>query len=543
MDFAQARVFIQRAWMLAEFSERVLPLYVNIHLALGDLEAVRDAYKRLGMKKADQNDIPTALKYFQSSMYTYSRYQRGDKYQYDYDILTRIAQLARLYRFPPRRQPTFSPQRKIKVAYLTYLMWCTTSVFQRINLLLAQFHEKSRFEVAFFSLDPESTFEDKHLPRFVRDHQCKLIAVPDSNLLTGEVEKIVWLATQIYNFKPDLLVTNAGLADLRHYFLVSLHPAPLKVAAVYGPPPQFVAPDFDWSIPSARHPFIDSPCPCSFVELEPGLPERAQLEFCHRLHFSIPQDAIILVSAGRVPKFQSVEFWRAILAVLGQHPTCYYLVIGVQKEELPFLTELLTPEIESRLRFLGWIQDYIKVLGMADIVIDTFPSGGGFTLMDAMALGIPVVSFTNNYSNEFNQTDWSVAEEFVLIPDLLVERGNFAQFQSVLAQLIQNQAYRLCLGEHCKTEIYQLRGNPERMVRNYEAIYCTILKDNDLKRKVAQKYTWKNLYRLDNVKNRIKLWLLKTLPTRYYQVLGFGYRLAMRIKRKLFRTPKSLCVK
>jgi len=68
------------------------------------------------------------------------------------------------------------------------------------------------------------------------------------------------------------------------------------------------------------------------------------------------------------------------------------------------------------------------------------PSGGSVVLMDAMALGIPVVSFKNNYMKLFDQTDWSSAEEIIPIADLLLNRGDFTQMKSLLTKLITDQA-------------------------------------------------------------------------------------------------------
>jgi hypothetical protein len=101
--------------------------------------------------------------------------------------------------------------------------------------------------------------------------------------------------------------------------------------------------------------------------------------------------------------------------------------------------------------------------------------------MDAMALGIPVVSFKNNYMRLFDQTDWSPAEEFIDIPDLIVQRGNFKQLKSLVSKLIDDPGYRLKIGEACEQKIHSTKGNPERMVRKCENIYVEVIR-----RKVAQ---------------------------------------------------------
>src|SRR5258707_1986169 len=43
-----AKVCIQRAWLLSGFAADLLPLYVEIHLKLGDIAEIKEAYKRAG---------------------------------------------------------------------------------------------------------------------------------------------------------------------------------------------------------------------------------------------------------------------------------------------------------------------------------------------------------------------------------------------------------------------------------------------------------------------------------------------------------------
>ena len=144
----------------------------------------------------------------------------------------------------------------------------------------------------------------------------------------------------------------------------------------------------------------------------------------------------------------------------------------------PWLTYFSSPGVRSRVRFLKWEPNYLKILAMADIVIDTFPSGGGFVLMDAMALGIPVVSFGNDYMKRFDQTDWSVGVEIISIPELIIERGDVDAFQLLVSRLIADPAYRRRTGEECRERIFQDRGHPERMVKRYENVYRKILEEN-----------------------------------------------------------------
>jgi glycosyltransferase involved in cell wall biosynthesis len=124
---------------------------------------------------------------------------------------------------------------------------------------------------------------------------------------------------------------------------------------------------------------------------------------------------------------------------------------------------------------LGWRQDPLNLFCLADVVVDTFPLGGGHVLIEAMALGIPFVSFENDYMKQFDPTDWSVADEFVSIPELIVKRGDFEQFKCVVSNLIEDKSYRSKMGKICREQIHLSMGSPEKGVRYFESILLDII--------------------------------------------------------------------
>lgn len=470
-NLPQAKIFIQRGWLLSQFDEDLLLLYVDINSAADDVEAIKEAYKRVGMKKVSEQNVGEALKYFTSSMYSYFEHKRLDKYEYDFEMLEGIKRLAEPDRFAPAFKPGDLNSRKVRLAYLVYGILHDGSVMVKINRLFAEFHDKSRFEIAFFI--PE---EKKRVLKWkqavknldaIRDYGCDVFLAPN---ISDQGERLRHVARQIHEFQPDAMVTSALLADLGHFYIASLSPAPVTIGFSQGPPPQFVSPDLDWSIAWTKHPLIDSPCNCSLVPLEVDLPDAETITVCAKDQLNIPEEGTVLMSGGRYVKFQNPDFWKTIVDILCANHNIYYVAIGLDQKP-DFLNELLTPEIEERLRFIGWSGDYLGTLGLADIVVDTFPSGGGVVIVDAMALGIPVVAFRNNYLKLFDQTDWSPAEEFIEMDDLIVERGDFAGLKHVISKLMSDKDYYREISEQCREQIHLSRGNPERMVLRCENIY------------------------------------------------------------------------
>ncbi|WP_335222367.1 glycosyltransferase [Nostoc sp.] len=473
-NFQQAKSFIQRAWLLSDFSRDLLPLYLEIHKSLDDITSIREAYKKLGMKSAAEQKITETINYFQLSMNACGNHQILDKY--DLDVLAELNRLAKLYCFDPVLRTGVLTTRKIRLAYLLpgTLDVNVKCFIHRISNLFAKFHARSFFDVAFFVPDLNyHIIQCQHSIdniEIIKNHGCQVV-IPETE---NSEELIFEVANRIYSYQPDILVINTLLADLRHYFIAALRPAPIVINFNQNSPPQFVMSTLDWSIAWTKHSLIDAPCNSSLVNLEVDLPHRESVNYYSKQFLGIPELGTILISAGSQSKFQEPDFWQVLVDILNIYPDVYYIVLGVNTE-IPFLNQLLIPEIKERVRLIELTEGYLEILSLADIMIDNFPSVEGVIVMDAMSLSIPVISFEHNCIEEFDQTDWSLAKELGLISDLLVEHRSFYQFKLLLAKFIKDKELRIKLGNICKEQIHSMRGNPERMVRHCENIYVKII--------------------------------------------------------------------
>jgi hypothetical protein len=474
----QAKLFISRAWLLSGFSPKVLPLYTEIYSALDDIAGIREAYKRVGINFASKGEVSEALEYFDRWQYAYMQSIRLDKYDYDFDILGWVEKLAEPYRFATRLRSDALSGGPMRVAYLIKGITDRGSSLARINLYFAQYHDHARVEPMFFVPEAEYTVNAtpcglEHLQLFTR-LGCKVTMAPNFRRLQ---DRLLAIATMIYDSRPDILVLSAALAEFQHYFIASMRPAPVVIGLIQGPPQQFAPPNLDWSIAWSRHPLIDSPVSSSLVDMQFELPRRSEITPLKKLDLDIPDDALIIGTGGRHVKFQDPQFWQAIIELLDAYPQLYYLALGVEESQIPFLPGLVSPETKSRIRFISWRgADYLKALCLADIVIDTFPSGGGSVLCDAMALGIPIVSFKNDYLKRYDQTDWTPAEEFV-IPEAIVARGDFDAMKRLVSKLIEDPNHRAELGQRCQVHVSQLLSDPAQPVRKCEDIFVRVLEE------------------------------------------------------------------
>jgi Glycosyl transferases group 1 len=518
----QAGAFAERAWLLSDHAPELLPAYLEVQAARGNVEAARAAHKRVGMRYAAAGDIVAALKHFNLHHYAYQQAGQGDRYDYDLDILNAIEHLAQPFRPNGDRDPGPSDETgKIRVAYLVFGATHSESVIVRCLCSFARFHDNARFDARYFVPDRRPLFEERALSHFL-DLAIKRLEKSGAAVVrtttAGELDSLLETAASMAQFQPHLLVTAAALADYAHYFLACTHPAPVRLGLVYGPPEQYVPPRFDWVVTATRHPLIDSPSDGTLVPIEFELPEREAIEAAARVEFGVPESCTLVMIVGRSEKLIDRAYWAALSDLMSRHADAFLLVVGA-KNPPDFLDHALAPQARARVKIVGYRADYLRILAMADLVLDTFPSGGGAVLLDAMALRTPVVTFHNDYTRRFDQQQWSPAEELFDVAELIVPRADFEAFVALAGQLVADPEYRRRMGEACRESVLRLNGQPERMVARHERVYQDLL--NEFRRGKLQSSANKLIGPSHAAPAR------KPVVSRVRRLLGFAKRVAV----------------
>ena len=483
-NYGQAKVFIQRTWLFSGFDEAYLSLFINIHAACDDVDSIREAHKALGMKKSDDKKVVQALNHFNAWQSAYAVHRKDDEYHYDFEILDRIALLAKPHAFPLKSTQPIK-NRKIRLAYLMFGMTHINSAIMIINLHFAKYHDPTLFEIAFYV--PEQSAWVLNHPQAVENIKIieqfgwNVVLAPNS---VSEEASLIGLSKLIYEFNPDILIPSAALADLKHFFITALQPAPIIIGFCSAHPPQFVAPNFDWTITWFRSTLIECPTNCTLVDLRLDLPDREYSRDKAKSFFGISRENLVVMTCGRLPKLQDVGFLKALVDLVSSHSNVCLVVVGIG--ELPsMIRDQLLPDIAERIKTFGWVENFLGVLSMADVVVDTYPSGGGVVIKDAMALGTPVVSFKHNYMKAFSQKEWSEGEEIIGMPELLIERGDFESLKKLLSGLLTDHKYRESLSGICKEHINETSGGAEQMVKHCEQIYSDVLHKTQLLSRIS----------------------------------------------------------
>ncbi|MCP5064713.1 MAG: glycosyltransferase [Ignavibacteriae bacterium] len=481
---------IKRAWLLSNFDERLLVQFYNISQLVKKTDDIAEAYKQLGLSKLSERNLNSSLEYFNKWHNIEAAINKEDKYKYDFDILNAIDSYTESQKFTYTNNPSITKSTKIKLGFLIEGITVVNSVLLKINLIFAKYYNKEKFELSFYT--PKTINEIKDSPQgaetisLIESYGCNIFSAKEE---LGYEERLKSVANNIFNDKIEILVTSAALADFEHYFITSFKPSPIIIGLAQGPPPQFLSINhMDWAISWTKHPILDSPVNCYHIPLEMDFSNFKKVEVDAKEELGIPETGIILMSGGRPAKFQNKLFWRSISKLLQDNTNLYFVAVGTTKELITDNEKIILPIIKDRIKFLGWRENYLEILSIADIMIDTYPNGGGVFLLEAMNLGIPVFTYENNYMKEFDQTDWSPISEFISIEDLICERGDFNQLMNRTEVLIQNENYRKDLGTKCKMHIRENFGKPERMVKRLENKYLEIIeyKENEKIKSVNQ---------------------------------------------------------
>jgi glycosyltransferase involved in cell wall biosynthesis len=123
-----------------------------------------------------------------------------------------------------------------------------------------------------------------------------------------------------------------------------------------------------------------------------------------RSEFNIPDDALVLVTAGRiVARKASLQLINTLSAVSG----AVLLMVGDGPEAEAVKRRAVECNVADRLRMLGYVSDAVKYRAYraADVFVSTSQHEGfGLVFLEAMAFGLPIVCYDRGGQTDFLST-------------------------------------------------------------------------------------------------------------------------------------------
>ncbi|MBF2079513.1 MAG: hypothetical protein IGR76_13605, partial [Synechococcales cyanobacterium T60_A2020_003] len=279
--------------------------------------------------------------------------------------------------------------RPLKIGYLASTLYRHSVGW--LSRWLFKYHNRDRVEVHLYSTTPASDFVQQALRAEYGD---RFHDVPAN---------IGAIANQIADDEIDILVELDSLTSLGNCSVVTLKPAPIQVswlgfdasgipAIDYYIADSYVLPD---DADSYYHEKIWR-LPQTYIAVD-GF--EVYTPTLRRQDLAIPDDAIVYLSSQAGLKRNS-HHTRTQLHILNEVPNSYFLIksFSANPEALSSFFYQLADEVgvaSDRLRFLPDFPSeftYRANLQLADVVLDTYPYNGATTTLEALWMGLPIVT-------------------------------------------------------------------------------------------------------------------------------------------------------
>lgn len=282
-----------------------------------------------------------------------------------------------------------SPSKRLKIGYLSHCLrshsvgWLARWVFE--------YRDRDRFEVNAYLLSSEMSrdnLEDWYISKVDKAYK--------SGLDSYEI------AEKIYEDEIDILVDLDSVTLSNSCEIMAIKPAPIQVTWLGWDASSVPSIDYyiadPYVLPESAQDYYTEKIwrlPQTYIAVD-GF--EVAVPTLRRDHLDIGNDAVIYLSAQRGYKYHP-DTARLQLQILKQVPNSYFLIKGLADQESlkKFFVEIAESEGvgADRLRFLalaGSEAEHRANLGIADVVLDTYPYNGATTTMETLWMGVPIVT-------------------------------------------------------------------------------------------------------------------------------------------------------
>jgi glycosyltransferase involved in cell wall biosynthesis len=471
-----------RCWRLMGPDTSLYNIFLNLEKSTKDSNFARLVHKQMGLYFLRSDFITEAVLCFDRWLYSDVRLLNIEQFEDPCEILDLLDEkLTNIRRqISSDKVRTHDPSNRLRVIHITHGIDHANSVLIKIAQTFALHHDHELINPIFVTL--ASPNEIAQSPQGIENVRKLRVRGAECVTIPNKVDKfraIARLSAYLSQFDNGVVISHAPLATFFNHLLISLIPKKPTLGLISGSPNHYFSTRLNHAVSWNSHSQADIPVDCHLVRLQidgslysNGDPSKSPAD-----SLRIPTTAGVVVAAGRALKFDSTIFWDFIKKLVDQTDSTYIVLLGLNGNET------FVPSIHrrhERLRFFGWSDNYLSILKLASVFVDTFPSGGGQTILDAMRLGIPVVGFRNNYNKLLKQRDWRPFQEYV--PEgyeNLFEIELYETAASRIVELLNSESQRKETGNRLSHHYHQNFNNPKKMVSEVEEI-CMQLHRSDL---------------------------------------------------------------
>ncbi|HBK99882.1 MAG TPA: O-linked N-acetylglucosamine transferase, SPINDLY family protein [Microcoleaceae bacterium UBA10368] len=344
-------------------------------------------------------DLSAAIRLFNSTFFFPYFEDRADKNGQIRSQVSQIAQLnvencnkERVERYRQRQSPilkTGVPTRRLKIGYLSYCLrghsvgWLARWLFQ--------YHDRERFEINAYLMGSELTenpLQEWYISQVSKAHKLGLSGAE--------------AADKIYEDEIDILIDLDTITLTATCETMAMKPAPVQVTWLGWDASGIPAIDYfiadPYVVPDSAQEYYTEKIwrlPQTYIAVD-GF--EVAVPTLRRDQLDISSDAVIYLSAQRGYKYNP-NTARLQIQIIKAVPNSYLLVKGLADQESlkNFFIQIAESEgvNADRLRFLPLAPSeavHRANLGIADVVLDTYPYNGATTTMETLWMCIPLVT-------------------------------------------------------------------------------------------------------------------------------------------------------
>jgi glycosyltransferase involved in cell wall biosynthesis len=182
--------------------------------------------------------------------------------------------------------------------------------------------------------------------------------------------------------------------------------------------------------------------------LEPISRQLSRLEAKQQI--GLDPNSILLLSIARSVKYKTVgevNFAEAHVTLLNKYPNAILIVIGAGDSGEDWSEAIA--KTQDRIRVLAETKHTATFYQAADIYVDSFPFVSITSLLEAGSYGVPLVS---RYPYDSDNCG-VLGSDMPGLADNLIRVRDIEEYTQVLAELVEDETFRLSLGETTRSKI------------------------------------------------------------------------------------------
>lgn len=178
-------------------------------------------------------------------------------------------------------------------------------------------------------------------------------------------------------------------------------------------------------------------------------------------------DRLTVAMAARLaPEKAPQDFVRAAALVLSDHPDVHFEIAGAGPEGDAVGQLIIDLGLSEQVRMRGFVADMNKLYESIDVLVQpSYREGMPMTLLEAMAVGLPVVATRVGAAPDFIHDGQT---------GLLVPPADIPRLAAAITHLIDNAAERVAMGTAARVDV-ATHHSEEAMAAQYAEGYRSIL--------------------------------------------------------------------